>query len=478
MPSVSLSNYEPLTRFGISYEIFDARMSYSKDIVYTAAPGGVTQGYPHLGGIQITAEPAEGWSIGVNRLVQFGGGARGGGSLTDVLRALFKPSQYSNLNPNLSVDQKATNQEASVTSSLIFPGRVPFVVYAEYAGEDTSHGSNFLLGNSALSWGIHFPRLAERFDLTLEASEWQNAWYVHSVWRDGMTNDGLVISNWFGDQRLFDNGVGGHSAMARLAWDAWFGGRVELRYRTLQNQVYNDATYGSYLLPALSRDQRRLLASLEGHRARRRVRYRARRVRQQLQSAGGLRALRRHPLRRGLARGRTAATQPTPATAPASCSSRRASAAFARASTSPARHRSSTPRAAPMRTFALGARREVSEHSDLGARIESDTDDGHNLLGVRLIDYRYRFHGPLALTTFVGAARYDLATPAYGIYFGLGLQWRDILPHLDLGIDARYYDNIARDRLLPNDPSPVTSSNRPDSFYDVVGGVVALSYHF
>ena len=117
----------------------------------------------------------------MNRLVQFGGGARGGGSLTDVLRALFKPSQYSNLNPNLSVDQKATNQEASITSSLLFPGRVPFAVYAEYAGEDTSHGSNFLLGNSALSWGIHFPRLAERFDLTLEASEWQNAWYVHSV---------------------------------------------------------------------------------------------------------------------------------------------------------------------------------------------------------------------------------------------------------------------------------------------------------
>src|SRR4029077_8643769 len=103
-----------------------------------------------------------------------------------------------------------------------------------------------LLGNSALSWGIHFPRLAERFDLTLEASEWQNAWFVPSVWGDGMTNDGLVVSNWFGDQRLFDNGVGGHSAMARLAWDAWFGGRVELRDRTLQNQLYNDATYDSY----------------------------------------------------------------------------------------------------------------------------------------------------------------------------------------------------------------------------------------
>ena len=478
MPSVSLSNYEPLTRFGISYEIFDARMSYSKDIVYTAAPGGVTQGYPHLGGIQITAEPAEGWSIGVNRLVQFGGGARGGGSLTDVLRALFKPSQYSNLSPTLSVDQKATNQEASITSSLLFPGRVPFAVYAEYAGEDTSHGSNFLLGNSALSWGIHFPRLAERFDLTLEASEWQNAWYVHSVWRDGMTNDGLVVSNWFGDQRLFDNGVGGHSAMARLAWDAWFGGRVELRYRTLQNQVYNDATYGSYPYQryhetsvGYSRPWKGIVLGGEFDTGRDVFGNSFSRL------AGFVRYDDPHSNADWLGGGGgddagSAGDSGGQLFVEAGVSSFRTRIDLT--GTTPVVNTTSSANA----HFALGARREVSEHSDLGARIESDTDDGHNLLGVRLLDYRYRFRGPLAFTGFFGAARYDLATPAYGIYFGVGLQWRDILPHLDLGIDARYYDNIARDRLLPNDPSPVTSSNRPDSFYDIVGGVVSLSYHF
>jgi hypothetical protein len=93
---------------------------------------------------------------------------------------------------------------------------------------------------------------------------------------------------------------------------------------------------------------------------------------------------------------------------------------------------------------------------------------------VRLIDYRYRFSGPLALGVFVGAARYDLATPAYGFYYGAGLQWRDLLPHVDLGLEARYYDSIARDRLLPNEPQ----ASRPDSFYDVFGGVLSLSYHF
>ena len=70
---------------------------------------------------------------------------------------------------------------------------------------------------------------------------------------------------------------------------------------------------------------------------------------------------------------------------------------------------------------------------------------------------------PLALTVFLGAARYDLATPAYGFYYGVGLQWRDLLPHVDASIDLRYYDSVARDHVLPSDPQ---SSHRPDSFYD------------
>ena len=122
----------------------------------------------------------------------------------------------------------------------------------------------------------------------------------------------------------------------------------------------------------------------------------------------------------------------------------------------------------------IGARRAVSEHSDLGARVEYDDLDGRSLLGVRLIDYRYRFANPLALGVFLGAARYDLATPGLRLLLRVGLQWRDVLPHLDVGIDLRYYDSVARDHLLPTDPQ----STRPDSFYDISGGVLALTYHF
>ena len=124
--------------------------------------------------------------------------------------------------------------------------------------------------------------------------------------------------------------------------------------------------------------------------------------------------------------------------------------------------------------FAVGARRAVSEHNDLGTRVEFDDIQGHSLIGVRLIDYRYRFNGPIALDAFLGAARYALGTPAYGFYYGLGAQWRNVLPGWDVGVDLRYDDTLARDHLLPGDPT----GPRPDSFYYVLGAVFSVSYHF
>src|SRR4029453_9363289 len=121
------------------------------------------------------------------------------------------------------------NPLASITSSFLFPGKTPFAVYFEYAGEDTSAAKNYLLGNSALSAGIHFPHLFGHFDLTYEVSEWQNAWYVNAVYGDGLTNKGHVIGHWGGDERVFGSGVGAQSHMIDVGWDAPFGGLMELR---------------------------------------------------------------------------------------------------------------------------------------------------------------------------------------------------------------------------------------------------------
>ena len=125
--------------------------------------------------------------------------------------------------------------------------------------------------------------------------------------------------------------------------------------------------------------------------------------------------------------------------------------------------------------LAFGARRAVSDRSDLGVRLELDDVNSHTLMSVRALDYRYRFANPLALSVFVGASRYDLATPAYGQYFGAGLQWRDVRPGWDVELDVSEALKVARDHLLPSD---VHSPVRPDSFYTIDSVTLSLVKRF
>jgi len=123
---------------------------------------------------------------------------------------------------------------------------------------------------------------------------------------------------------------------------------------------------------------------------------------------------------------------------------------------------------------AVGARRSVSAKNDLGVRLELDEVDGRSLLGFRPIDYRHRFGDTFALSLYAGAQRYSLATPAYGMYAGIGGQWRNIFPKWDLGLDYRYSQNIARNHVLATDVQGV----RPDSFYKIEALVGYISRRF
>ena len=114
-----------------------------------------------------------------------------------------------------------------------------------------------------------------------------------------------------------------------------------------------------------------------------------------------------------------------------------------------------------MCTSAPGVRRELASGS-IGARPEIDDVDGDLLLAVRALDYRRHSSERFAVTAFLGAARLDLATPAYGYYLGGGVQLKELWPSWGLGIDLRYGDKIARDNVLPSDPQggkgPTTST--------------------
>jgi Capsule assembly protein Wzi len=237
MPSVTISNYTPISRWGLRYEAFLAEMSDSSNIAFQ---GGLTSGNPQLFGLHVSIQPLPGWSLGVSRIMQYGGGDREE-SLGEAIDAFFNPSDTD----NTGTDADFGNQIASFTSRFLLPSSVPLAVYFEYAGEDTSDLNNLRLGNAALSIGVDFPLLWRNFALTVELSEWQNGWYVHSIYQDGLRNDGHVLGHWGADWREVNDGVGARSWMARLGWQPKFGGILDATYRNLDNELYSGRPYES-----------------------------------------------------------------------------------------------------------------------------------------------------------------------------------------------------------------------------------------
>ncbi|MEE8542642.1 MAG: hypothetical protein V3S94_02165 [Gammaproteobacteria bacterium] len=122
----------------------------------------------------------------------------------------------------------------------------------------------------------------------------------------------------------------------------------------------------------------------------------------------------------------------------------------------------------------VGASRRVGERGELSVRLELDDLGSDLLLAVRALDYRRHISERLAFNVFIGAARLDLETPAFGYYYGAGLQFKEIVSNWDLSIDLRIADEVARDNLLPSDPQ----GGNPDNFRDIFGVSVYLTRRF
>ena len=170
--------------------------------------------------------------------MQLGGGERSNSS-EDFFGALFRPTKFD----NTGSDEEIGNQLVAITSRFLSQGAVPFSVYFEYAAEDTSFADNFRLGNVGLSGGIYFPALWQDFELTVEISEWQNGWYTHHIYQDGLRHQHHVIGHWGGDWRELGDNIGGQSVMAQIGWPSTFGGQLETTYRTLENEFYSTPDY-------------------------------------------------------------------------------------------------------------------------------------------------------------------------------------------------------------------------------------------
>lgn len=482
LPSVTLSNYAPLSGLGFQYELFISRLDQTgsgsppgNNILYQ---GVLSRGNPRLAGAQFSIEPFPGWSLGVNRLLEYGGGDGLPDSTHFLLRDFFQPSGLS---------QTQGNQEASYVSRFIFPGKTPFAVYAQYAGEDNSDGGSYLLGNAALSVGIDFPRIWRHFDATYEVSEWQNIWYVHNIYLDGMTSNGLVLGNWGADQRLFGDGVGARTQMLRIGWEPPFGGYLQEQVRTLVNESYygGDVRQYSPSHPPAFPYHHFIEASVTYSRP-----WHDATVGGEVLGGRDVFGQSFWRLSGFLRYGGDARTRDDGATADEDSyhggPNPQGSELFVDAGFNVNKVRVNLdPQIEPFTTalqvdphFGVGARRAVSEHNDLGVRAELDEVASHALYGFRFLDYRHRYGDSFALGLFLGVDRYQLATPAYSMYGGIGGEWRNfwpsLLPKWDLGLDLRYGQNIARDHVLASDPD----GSRPDSFYKIESAVMYLSRRF
>jgi hypothetical protein len=193
-------------------------------------------------------EPLEGWTIGLTRTLQFGGGSRDT-SIGDVWDALIDPVSSDNPDGDDCVvadtdECEVGNQQAAISSRIYFGGSTPFSLYFEYAGEDTASFSNSRLGNIAVSGGLFLPFLFDgNWSFNYEFSEWQNGWYTHDIYLDGYTNDGVVMGHWGANERQFGSSAGANAQSISLGWQLSRSDRVELEYHRIENEDYASVDY-------------------------------------------------------------------------------------------------------------------------------------------------------------------------------------------------------------------------------------------
>jgi hypothetical protein len=484
LPSVTLSSLRPLGVLGLEYEFFLARMPHTNQILWHDA---LTAGYPRLAGMHLGIQPVDGWAISGNGTWQFGGGARPGG-IGEFFSSLFSRTQLPTGPGATNADSRFANRQLSITSAYTFPAPQPFVAYVEYAARDTLHGNRFRFRDASLSGGVHFPQFFRRFDLTLEASEWQDSWYTDYVWLEGMTVNGYVTGAWGGDWRSPGDAVGAQTQMAQLGWQLRSGDEINLRFRTLQNQDYvipgiPEVDYrrasmltAEYAQPrdgytrgltldvgrdVYGKDFARLAAfvRLDGGNQEHAAANVADDDTQQANDAQDVQdyaqaAKLERFVDAGVSGGRLGLDL-----GGFSAAEEAASAVQYRSVISP--------------HVGIGVRRAVSTNGDLGIRAEFDYFHGP-LVALRVFDYRYRLAQHFAVGAFFGFVHYSAPTPALGYYEGIGMQWRDLWPHWDVSLDARVLDHVQRNKLLPSDPQ----NGDPVEWYTMQAPTLYISRRF
>ncbi|MBQ4847423.1 capsule assembly Wzi family protein [Pseudoalteromonas sp. MMG005] len=235
LPSVSIGLIAPLKNWwNFDFELFYAESEHVESgILYE---GKLHSGRPKLAGTHFSLEPIDGWKIGLNRMMQFGGGPREV-NVKDVLKAYFDPAGNDNSGLTGSRDEELGDQWVTFTSTLRTTTVLPVEWYIEYGGEDTKGHKNYQFGNTATNLGFYLPKLTAESTLRYEYSNQHSLWYVNQIYPTyGNSIGGAVMGSFIGDQRKFGDAAPSQAHVIDVTYSESFTSLWRAKYTRIENK--------------------------------------------------------------------------------------------------------------------------------------------------------------------------------------------------------------------------------------------------
>jgi len=176
-------------------DFFIGRLDNQNNILGTNGTFG--SGYPKIFGMQLSFKPTDNFQWGLYRTALFGGGGRSDsfGTFADA----FWPSGDAD---NTGTPNEPGDQKAGGFAKLNVPNSVqPFSIYSEIVGEDAA---GMTPSKNSFLTGLTLVDIADVRGLSATYEYFKahdsDALYRHHLYRDGYTNDGIIMGHPHGGQ--------------------------------------------------------------------------------------------------------------------------------------------------------------------------------------------------------------------------------------------------------------------------------------
>ena len=244
--SLTISNSTLLTSWNLKHEMSVGLLEKQDNISFDRTKPSVS-GEPAFLTMHFSLQPYDWWTIGFNRTMMFSGGEKDV-SLGDIWQAIIDPVNSDNcggLGTELQdCSEEFGNQQASITNKFDLNWfNTDFSIYHEFAGEDTNDYKNYLLGNKEHSLGLFIPYLNQETSLNIEYTLFEDAWYVHHIYGEGYSNDGIKMGHWWGSMKDPKDGGEGDAASIRFNWQTNVSSQISILYRTAN---FDDSSFATY----------------------------------------------------------------------------------------------------------------------------------------------------------------------------------------------------------------------------------------